>query len=142
MQYATLYVMDPSLIGSKVFDIFPQILSYTSKSEDERATGMMIKLDSAEIDMNFMDSSKLEEHLEGFKGFAHNYVKEGIDPIYVLSRIHFVRMVIGCVVNPGFDYQGKVLEFLQGLNRAYNALLFYDNKVFDYDMQILVELKA
>ncbi|XVN41735.1 MAG: hypothetical protein RCO49_04470 [Rickettsia endosymbiont of Argas persicus] len=47
MQYAILYVMDPSLIGSKVLDTFPQILSYTSKSEGKDAAGMIIKLDKA-----------------------------------------------------------------------------------------------
>jgi hypothetical protein len=140
MKYATLYVMDPSIIGSKVLDTFPQILSYTSKSEDKKATGMIIKLDNAEIEMNFMESSELEEQLEGFKGFAYKYVSEGVDPVYVLSRIHNVRLTIGCVINPGFDEQGKILKFLQGLNRAYNSLLLYDNKVFDYDMQILVKL--
>lgn len=143
MQYASLYVMDPSLIGSKVLNTLPQILSYQSKSNDDNdVTGMLIKLDTAEIEMNFMEPSKREEHLEGFKGFAYNHVSEGIDHIYVLSRIHYTRMVIGCVIDPGFDNEGKVLNFLQELNRAYNSLLLYDNKVFDYDMQKLVELKA
>ncbi|WP_395476979.1 hypothetical protein [Rickettsia endosymbiont of Pantilius tunicatus] len=101
---------------------------------------MIIKLDNAKIDMNFMKSSELEEHLEGFKNFAYKYVSEGVDPIYVLSRIHNVRLTIGCVIIPKFDEQGKILKFLQELNKAYNSLLLYDNKVFDYDMQILVEL--
>lgn len=141
MQYATLYVMDPSLIGSKVLDSFSQIVSYTSISKGKDATGMIIKLEHTEINMNFMEFTELEKHLEGFKGFAYKYVSEEIDLIYVLSRIHNVRIVIGCVVNPGFDEQGKVLKFLQDLNKAYNSLLFYDNKVFDYDMQMLVELR-
>ncbi|RZI47363.1 hypothetical protein EDM53_02270 [Rickettsiales endosymbiont of Peranema trichophorum] len=40
---------------------------------------MVIKLDVAEIDMNFMKHEKLEEHLTGFKGFAYNHVSQGID---------------------------------------------------------------
>jgi hypothetical protein len=140
MQYATLYVADPSVIGSKVLNTFPQILSYSAKSSDGRAAGMVIKLDVAEIDMNFMEPEKLEEHLEGFKIFAHDHVSDGIDVLYVLSRIHSVRMVIGCVIHPGFDDQGKVLDFLSQLNKAYKALLLCDNKLFDYDMQILVNL--
>jgi hypothetical protein len=140
MQYATLYVMDPSLIGSKVLHKLPQILSYSSKSSNDRAIGMVIKLDVAEIDMNFMEPKNLEEHLEGFKGFAYNHVSQGIDVIYVLSRIHYIQMAMGCVINPGFDDKGNVLDFLFKLNKAYNALLFYDNKLFDYDMEILAQL--
>lgn len=142
MQYATLYVMDPSVVGSKVLNTIPQILSYTSKSEGEKATGMVIKLVDAEIDMNFMESAELEEHLEGLNGFASTYVKEGVDLPYVLSRIYYVQLVIGCVVKPGFDGEGRVLEFFKELNKAYKSLLFYDNKVFDYDMQVLVQLKV
>jgi hypothetical protein len=142
MQYATLYVMDLSLIGSKVLNTLPQILSYTSKGDnDNNATGILIRLDTAEIEMNFMEPSKLEEHLQGFEVFAYNHVSEGIDHMYVLSRIHHIKMVIGCVIDTGFDNESKVLDFLQKLNRAYNSLLFYNNKVFDYDMQKLAELK-
>lgn len=59
---------------------------------------------------------------------------------YVLSRIHCIQIAIGCVINPGFDDKGNVLNFLSKLNKAYNALLFYDNKLFDYDMEILAQL--
>lgn len=140
MQYATLYVMDPSLIGCKVLDNLAQILSHSSKSDDDRAIGMLLKLDAAEIDMNFMEPENLEEHLEGLEGFAYNHVSQGIDITYVLSRIHYVQMAIGCVINPGFDDKGNVLDFLSKLNKAYNALLFYDNKLVDYDMEILALL--
>lgn len=140
MQYVSLYVMDSSLIGSKVLNKIPQILSYSSKSSNDNAIGMVIKLDIAEIDMNFMEPEKLTEHLEGLKGFAYTHVVKGIDLIYTLNRIHYIQIAIGCVINPGFDDKGKVLDFLLKLNKAYNALLFHDNKLFDYDMQILAEL--
>ncbi|WP_338636230.1 hypothetical protein [Spirobacillus cienkowskii] len=140
MKYATLYIMDPSLVGSKVLDTIPQIKSYSSKNENDNATGMLIKLDEFEIEMNFMEPEKLEDHLEGFKGLAYNYVSEGIDPVYVLTRIFNVRLVIGCVIEPDFDKESKVLEFFKNFNSAYKSLLFYDNKVFDYDMQVLAKL--
>lgn len=140
MQYATLYVMDPSLIGSKILDKLPQILSHSPKISNHRAIGMAIKLDAAEIDMNFMEPKTLEEHLEGFKGFAYKNVSKGMDVSYVLSRIHYIQMAIGCVINPSFDDKGNVLDFLFKLSKAYNALLFYDNKLFDYDMEILAQL--
>ena len=83
---------------------------------------------------------ELEEHLEGFKGFAYDNTCQNIDYLYVLSRIHNIRLAIGCIINPKFDDEGKVLHFLQSLNRAYNSLLFYNDRVFDYDMQMLVRL--
>lgn len=140
MQYATLYLADPSIVGSKVLNNFSQIISYADKSDDDKATGIVIKLTEAEIDMNFMPYVELGEHLEGFKGFAYDNICQNVDPQYVLSRIHNVRLVIGCVVNPQFDEAGKIFQFLQSLNKAYNSLLFCNNRVFDYDMQMLVRL--
>ncbi len=140
MQYATLYVMDPSLIGSKVLDQLPQILSYSSKSSDDSAIGMVVKLDAATIEMNFMETEKLEEHLEGLKGFACKHVSQGTDLIYMLSRIHYIQIAIGCVIKPDFDEKYNALDFLSKLNKACNSLLFCDNKLFDYDMEILAKL--
>jgi len=34
----------------------------------------------------------------------------------------------------------KVLEFFKNFNRAYNSFLFYDNKLFDYDIKVLAKL--
>lgn len=94
---------------------------------------MVIKLDKVDIEMNFMEPEKLEDHLEGFKGLAYNYVSKGIDPVYVLTRIFYVRLAVVLIKKVMYWSFLKILI-------AYNSLLFYDSKVFDYDMQVLAEL--
>jgi len=42
MDPATLYVTDASLIGSKILDKFPEIISYSSKTEREKVSGMIM----------------------------------------------------------------------------------------------------
>ncbi|QOL19831.1 hypothetical protein [Candidatus Bodocaedibacter vickermanii] len=141
MDYATLYISDPSIIGSKVLDTMPEILSYNSKSDNHHVLGMTLRLKAANIDCNFMVNSELENHLNGLSNFVSGSIAEGVDLSYSLSRVSQVRMAMGCCIDPGFDSEGEILNFIKHYSRTLNSLLFYDSTLFDYDLQILATLK-
>jgi hypothetical protein len=58
--------------------------------------------------------------------------------VYVLSRISNIRFVMGCVIEPGFDDQGVVQNFLLEFNGRLNGLLFIYDSVVDCDRKPLV----
>lgn len=134
---AAIYIADPALLRSNLFDSLDGIRSYEGLSEGETATAVRFKLEAAEVTMNFMPSHQNPRHLEGFSGFAGHVIKDRERLLYVLSRIRNVRLVLGCVVEPGFDEGGKVGDFLFAFNGQLNGLLFIYDTIFDYDGEAL-----
>jgi len=131
--YATIYIADPSLLGSKVFDKLNGVVRYKDLSSDGQATGIKFALDAGDVVINFMPNDRVESHLEAFS----DYVRQGISDedllIYVLPRIHYVRMVLGCVIRPRCDDASVIENFLFELTRCCNGLLFAYGTVYDYD---------
>lgn len=133
--HATLYISDSSLLGSKVLDAVPGILSYEGVSDGDTATGLRLRLKAGEVVMNFMPADMIEEHLAGMSGYAQQAVRDKERLPYVLHRISQVRYVVGCVIPQGFDEEGTIIETLLHLNGALNGLLFMGDSLFDHDAQ-------
>lgn len=134
---ASIYIADPSLLGSRLLKKFPEIKKYEGISEGDSATGMKITLPEAVITMNFMPLDEIEGYLKGFSGWVQSVLDDRDQLLYVLSRIHNVRFAIGCVIDPGFDEEDKIQEFLGNFNAHLNGLLFFANTLFDYDAEPL-----
>ena len=136
--YATIYIADPSLLGSKVFDTVPGIRSYEGLSDAHgNATGFKLRTKFGECLMNFMPAHMIEEHLTGMAGYAEQEVRNKEQLPYVLTRIREVRFVIGCVAPTGFGDDGEMIETLMQLNGALNGLYFMGDSLFDHDAQPL-----
>jgi len=89
--------------------------------------------------MNFMPPDKVLAHLNGFEGYIQSVgCKDNDTLLYTLSRLRQVRFVIGYVINPNFDKEGKTTQFLLGFACKLNGLVFIHNSVIDYDGEILV----
>ena len=135
--HATLYIADPSLLGSTVLDTVPGILSYEGLSEGETATGLRLRLKTGEVIMNFMPAHMIEEHLTGMSGNAQAEVRDQERLPDVVHRLSQVRFVVGCVMPQGFDDKGTILQVLMRLNCELNGLLFLGDSLFDQDTQPL-----
>jgi hypothetical protein len=132
--YATLYLADPSLVGSEVLKKAKGLQSYEGLSDEEgAATGLRLRFQAGEIRMNFMPGPMIEEHLAGLSGFVEQAVPDRENLPYVLSRIQNVKMVIGCVITPGFDEAGVMFEAVMNLNCELNGLLMLGDSLFDRD---------
>jgi hypothetical protein len=137
--HACLYISDPSLLGSKLFDSVASIKHYEGLGAEDQATGIRFDIEVARIQVNFMPAHEIAQHLEGFAGYVRSIWQGDQDGLlYVLSRIHQVRFVLGCVIEPGFDGPGRVRRFLGELNRRLNGLLLLHDSVIDYDGEPLV----
>jgi hypothetical protein len=134
--YATIYIADPSLLGSNVFDNVPGIQSYEGMSDDNgNATGFKLQTKFGECIMNFMPANMIDEHLAGMSGYAEEHVRDKERLPYVLHRISQVRFVIGCVAPAGFRDNGEMIEPLMQLTGALNGLFFMGDSLFDHDAQ-------
>jgi len=135
---ACIYNPNPSMTGSKVLDTFKQVRSYKGKGGGESgATGMVVDIGVAKIEFNFMTSSDVADHLNGFMGFAQSCIKNKDKLVYTLGRIHDVKLVMGCVIEPGFDKDKVVQGFLLEYVNRLNGLLFVNNMILDYDGEVL-----
>jgi hypothetical protein len=135
---AAIYITDPSLLRSRLFDNIHAIQSYTDLSEDDLATGIIFDIGVARIQMNFMPQDDLPKHLNGMAGYAEqSFSGNQDDLLYLLSRIRHVTFAMGCVISPGFDEAGQVEGFLLELTHRLNGLLFIHNSIVDHDGQPL-----
>ena len=136
--HAAIYIADPSLIGSKFLGKFSAIRRYQSLQDGERATGLIIDLGASTITMNFMPPEEIPSHVQGFAGYVQTAGCADEDQlIYTLGRLHQTGFVIGCVIDPGFDKDGKTFAFLLKFSGGLNGLLFVHNCVIDYDGEVL-----
>jgi hypothetical protein len=133
---AAIYLADPSLMGSRLFDKC-QVQSYEDLNEGDVATGVRFTLEAGQVTMNFMPEHQVAQHLEGFTAFARTVIKDRDQLMYTQSRIHYVRLVCGCVITPGFDNAGMLRDFLFRFTGAATGLLFLADTIFDYDGQVL-----
>jgi len=132
--HATIYIADPLLLGSKVFDTIPGIQSYEGMSDESgNATGFKLHTGHGACVMNFMPSHMIEGHLAGMSGYAQQEVRDKEQLPYVLHRISQMRFVIGCVAPSGFGDGGEMIETLMQLNSALNGLYFMGDSLFDHD---------
>jgi hypothetical protein len=134
---AAIYIGDPSVIGTKLFRQLEGVRSHTGLSQDESATGLGFELAAGRIAMNFMSEGIMAEHLQGFCGYAEHVISNKDRLIYAVSRIQHTRLVLGCVIEPGFDDEGKIQDFLFQFNSLVNGLLFLGDTIFDYDGEAL-----
>jgi hypothetical protein len=134
---AAIYIADPSMMGSRLFDKIEGIKLYDGLSQGNSATGVRFVLDAGQVTMNFMPEQQIAQHLQGFSGFAEQTIKDKDRLIYTLARIRHVRLVCGCVITPDFDDAGTIQNFLFRITRAANGLLFFANTIFDYEGQAL-----
>ncbi len=130
---AAIFLGDPSVIGTKLFRQLEGVRSHTSLSQGKSATGFGFELAAGRIAMNFMPEGMMAEHLQGFCGYAEHVISDKDRLIYTVSRIQHTRLVLGCVIEPGFDDEGKIQEFLFQFNSRVNGLLFLGDTIFDYD---------
>ena len=136
-QNASIYIADPSMLGSRVFDRIDGVQSYEDTSNGSTATGVRFTFPWGSITMNFTSPDNLQQHLNGFSGYAEHVIKDRDTLIYTLARIRYVRMAIGCVVEVDDSDIAAAANFLVAFTNALNGLLFADDTIWDFNGEAL-----
>jgi hypothetical protein len=140
---ATIYIADPSLLmSSRFFTALEGFQSYKGINNGDALVGVRFTLDAGQVTMNFLPTEKMPQHLEELAAFAQNVIGDKELLPYVQARIHYVRLVCGCVITPDFDDDGKIEDFLFRFNRAVNGLLVGGDSIYDYDGELFGGLPA
>ena len=136
-QNCSFYIADPSMIGSRLFDKLPDIISYEGLSEGDKATGFRLVTEWGSIQLNMMPDEQTEGHLNGFAGYMHSHAENDDDRIYMMARLNYVCMVLGCIIEHEEADEEKVQQFLFQFNAALNSLMFLYDSVWDWTSEAL-----
>ncbi len=136
-QNASIYISDPSMLGSRVFDHIDGVQSYEGISNSSTATGVRFTFSWGSITMNFTPSDGLQQHLNGFSGYAQHVIKDRQKLVYTLARIRYIRMAIGCVIEVDDSDIAAAANFLFAFTNALNGLLFADDSIWDFNGEVL-----
>lgn len=133
----TIYVSDPSLLTSKLFERYldDQVESFVGLESNGRPAGIEFRLDSGVVQMLFVDGEEANAHLSGLKALIEAEVPKGRRN-YVLNRASNIRLVLGCVIEA--QDEQIVREFLMGFTMDICGLaLFSPRDLMDFDGEIL-----
>ena len=129
---AAIYISDPSMMGSRLFDRIPDLKSYEGISDGSSATGVRFTFGWGSVTVNFMPPGDLLSHLDGFSGYARQIVADQDTLAYTLARIRNVRMLLGCVIEHDESEIEEVLSFIFSFTSNINGLLFFEDTIFDF----------
>lgn len=87
--------------------------------------------------INIMPGENMENHLNGFEGYIRSKLDDEDELIYILSRLHYVQMCLGCVITHDQNHEDDVVNFLFDFNYRLNGLLFLYDSVWDWSGEAL-----
>jgi hypothetical protein len=92
------------------------------------------------VTCNEMPPQQVPHHLAGFCGYVeHIYGGEPDDRgRAILDRIRYTRLVVGVVIEPGRDADGRAEQLLGALAYGLDALLFHGNALYDKDVNLIL----
>ncbi|MHC5057370.1 MAG: hypothetical protein ACYTKD_22075 [Planctomycetota bacterium] len=136
---ACIYVADPTLVGSKLFDQIEAIKDWRGTGSDDKAKGVEFDLGSASIRCTFMQGKELARHLEDFEDFIREALEDDSDGrLYAIARARQIRLAIGCVVEPDFDQDEVGMDFIMEFTTRVRGMLFVGSLLIDYDGEPLI----
>lgn len=135
---AAIYISDPAMIGSRLFDRSPDIISYETFGGKDSDPGFKLFLKWGEIVCKIMSEENINKHLAGFENYMKDKFDGEDDLIYFLSRLHYVRTCLGMEISHKDDADEEVHEFLFSMNEVLAGLLYMHDTVWDWSREALV----
>ncbi len=107
------------------------------ESTDGVPTQYRVVVNGVGIQINPMDGPRVRSHIEGFTRFVQQ-VPATLHTGDVKRRLQSVKTILGCVIQPDVDAEGKVDDFLFELAAEGDGLVFMSDSVFSADGQGLI----
>jgi hypothetical protein len=87
-----------------------------------------------------MPAAKVPTHLDGFCGYVKHISGGKLDERggQILDRIKYTRLVVGVVIEPGRDELGRAERLLGSMAYGLDALLFYQDCLYDKDSKLIL----
>lgn len=129
---AAIYVADPSMLGSRVFDTLESIEAYEGISDGNEAKGFVLRFGWGQCTCSIMSNDDFPDHMSDFENYVRNQPQTNDELVYVLSRLANVRMSLGMLLVHDEESEEAVYGFLFDFNSALNGLLFLHDTVWDW----------
>jgi len=134
-----IYIADPSLLIPKLFGQLEGLKKIEQKEIEGVTVGLRFHLSNAVVTLNYLPQNEMQSHMAKFAGFAERILAGNAEALaYVKARSENVKRVLAGYAEPGFDSEGRVIQFLIKLCSLLNGFMFAGDSVMDYDGQILI----
>jgi hypothetical protein len=92
------------------------------------------------VTCNEKPRKELPNHLDGFCGYVKHIYRRKLDSRGedILDRIQYTRLVVGVVVEPGCDREGRAERVLGALANGLDALLFCQSALYDKNSKLIL----
>jgi hypothetical protein len=130
--YATLYLSQEDwIVDSEFFTVAGMDLQ-----ESDTSKGFYVyKFDKYKLTLNKMLSdSNIREQIVGLSRYVISENIKSPKPelsVKTLENIAKIKSVFGCIIEPGFDKEGKIANVLTNIIIKHNGLMFAFDNVFD-----------
>jgi hypothetical protein len=114
-----------------------QKIAIDAKSVDAKrsstgdVTQFNIRWPDLQICINVMEKQEIQRHLGGFERYASRHADGSKAHDEVIQQIRQVKHVLGLVIDPGWDDQGRVQRVILGVTEHFQGMFFASNSIYD-----------
>lgn len=108
--------------------------------EQEGERSFVYRWPGLTVTCNEMPQAQVPNHLNGFCGYVKHIYDGKPDERgeQILDRIRYTRLVVGVVVEPGRDEEGRAERLLGTMAYGLDALMFFGNALYDKDAKLIL----
>lgn len=114
--------------------------SFKVEEKPDGSKAYVYEWDDLKITINLMPSDQISDHLNGFTGYVAHLAKQKEIPVDadLVDKILDTKMVLGFIVEPGMDAEGRANEVLGAITFNTQSLMFYADGVYDHNAQLII----
>ena len=112
---------------------------YITKTNDGSKSHVYVWND-LKITINQMPVANMPKHLSGFSGYiTHLSNKKGIQVnSELVNRIMSTTMVLGVIVEPGIDPEGRAEEVIGAITSNTDSIMFFSDGIYDSNANLII----
>lgn len=109
-------------------------------SNEEGSKSYHYEWPDLKIKINLMPQNKIADHLQGFAGYIqHLYSLKDAEPnVDLLQRVSSTTMVLGVMVEPSRDKEGRVEDVVGAIQFNTKSLMFFKDNVYDENSELII----
>jgi hypothetical protein len=127
--------------GNWLSRLFSRRPKFTMGQNDEGGRTFKFRWPDLTVTCNEMPAQLIPGHLDGFRSYVRSiYGGEEFDPrsTQIADRIAYTRLVVGVVVEPGRDREGRTKRLLGAMANGLKALMFLGNALYDHMAKLIL----
>jgi len=94
---------------------------------------ILLRWSDCTIAINLMKAKEIPQHLEGFLGYINHLSGGHVDQrlAQLMQQVADTKQVMGLVIEPGLDTQGRCKRFVCVVTNYYGGIFFANDSIYD-----------